>query len=82
MDIMNPQSAQYATTGEHTSNPNETKSTVIMFILSVIFVGIALFLSLENIKIAWIKVSIVALALLIFRIWSYLSKIKYYYKEK
>lgn len=82
MDVMNPQSAQYATTGEHTSNPNETKSTVVMFILSVIFVGIALFLSLENVKVAWIKVSIVALALLIFRIWSYLSKIKYYYKEK
>ena len=82
MDVMNPQSAQYATTGEHNNNPNETKSTIIMFILSVIFVGIALFLSLENVKVAWIKVSIVALALLVFRIWSYLSKIKYFYKEK
>ena len=82
MDIMNPQYTQYATTGEHNNNPNETKSTVTMFIMSVLFVGVALLLSLENIKVAWLKVVLVALALFVYRIWSYLSKIKYYYKEK
>lgn len=82
LDIMNPQSTQYATTGEVNNNPNETKSSVIMFILSTIIVVVALFLSIENIKLAWIKVTIVCLALLLFRIWSYLNKIKYYYKEK
>ena len=82
MDIMNPQYTQYATTGEHNNNPNETKSTVTMFIMSVLFVGIALFLSMENVNAAWIKVVLVSLGLLVYRIWSVLSKIKYYYKEK
>ena len=82
MDVMNPQTNHYATTGEHSSNPNETKSSITMFIMSVLFVGIALFLSMENIKVAWLKVMLVALALLVYRIWSILSKIKYYYKEK
>jgi len=82
MDIVNPQTAQYATSGEHNNNPNETKSSIMMFVLSVIFVGVALFLSLENIKVAWIKLALIALVLLVFRIWSYLSKIKYFYKEK
>ena len=82
MDIMNPQYTQYATTGECNNNPNETKSTVTMFIMSVLFVGVTLLLSLENIKVAWLKVVLVALALFVYRIWSYLSKIKYYYKEK
>ncbi len=82
MDIMNPQYTQYATTGEHNNNPNETKSSVTMFIVSVLFVGITLFLSMENIKVAWFKVMLISLALLVYRIWSLLSKIKYYYKEK
>ena len=81
-DIVNPQTQHYATTGEHNNNPNETKSTVTMFIISVLTCGVGLFLLMENAKIAWIKIAIVACALLIFRIWSYLSKIKYYYKEK
>lgn len=82
MDIMNPQYTQYATSGEHNNNPNETKSTVTMFIMSVLFVGVALLLSIENIKVAWLKVVLVSLGLLVYRIWSILSKIKYYYKEK
>ena len=82
MDVMNPQYTQYATTGEHNNNPNETKSSVTMFIVSVLFVGLALFLSMEDIKLAWIKVAFISIALLVYRVWSYLSKIKYYYKEK
>lgn len=82
MDIMNPQSSQYATTGDHHNNPNETKSSITMFILSFIFFAVALFLMIENIEIALIKVCLVAFALLAYRVWSYLSKIKYYYKEK
>lgn len=82
LDVMNPQTNHYATTGEHNSNPNETTSSVIMFIISLIFVGVALFLSLENIKVAWLKVMLLSLALLVYRVWSILSKIKYYYKEK
>lgn len=82
LDIMNPQSSVYAMVGEHSNNPNETKSSVIMFVFSIIIVGIAIFLSIENISIAWIKIVVLSLLLFAFRLWSYLTKIKYYYKEK
>ena len=82
MDIMNPQSAVYATTGEHPNNPNETSSSVVMFFMSFALCGISLFLASENVNTAWIKVAGITLALFVFRIWSILSKIKYYYKEK
>ena len=82
MDVMNPQHAQYAATGGHINNPNETKSSAIMFLLAFIFFVISLFLSMENIKVSWIKVVLVSLALLVFRIWSYVNKVRVYYKEK
>ena len=82
MDIMNPQNMQYSTTGNHISNPNETKSTISMLFLAFVFFGISLFLAVENVNVAWLKVSIVALALVLYRIWSFYSKVKYYYKEK
>lgn len=82
MDVMNPQHAQYAATGGHISNPNETKSSAFMFILAFLFFVISLFLSMENIKVSWIKVATVALVLLVFRIWSYVNKVRVYYKEK
>lgn len=82
MDVMNPQTAHYATTGEHPNNPNETKSNITMFIVSILICGVGLFLSIEDVKVAWIKVGIICMALLAYRVWSYLSKIKYFYKEK
>ena len=82
MDIMNPQNMQYATTGHHVSNPNETKSTIAMLFLSAVFFAISLFLSVENVNVSWLKVCLIALALLLYRVWSFYSKVKYYYKEK
>lgn len=82
MDIMNPQNIQYSTTGTHVNNPNETKSTIAMVFLSAVFFAISLFLSTEDIGVAWIKVALIALAILVYRIWSFYSKIKYYYEER
>lgn len=81
-DVVNPQSSHYATTGEHPNNPNETKSSITMFIVSFITCLISLFLCIENIKVAFVKIVLIFLALLIYRVWSYLSTIKYFYKEK
>ncbi len=39
LDVMKPQNEQYATTGEQFSNPNETKSTIIAFIIAFSFAG-------------------------------------------
>ncbi|MBQ2864287.1 MAG: hypothetical protein IJE91_02340 [Clostridia bacterium] len=81
-DVMNPQTSHYATTGDHPNNPNETKSTITMFIVSFAVFLVGLFLSVEDVRISWIKVGLVCIALFAYRIWSYLSKIKYFYKEK
>ena len=82
MDIMNPQNLQYSTTGTHVNNPNETKSTIAMMFLSILFFAISLFLLMENTGTEWIKVAIISILLLSYRIWSFYSKIKYYYEEK
>ncbi len=82
LDIMNPQNAQYATTGTHTNNPNEIKSTIYTFALSIIFAFMAYFILGEGTKAFWIKASIVSAIFLGFRIYFYLTKIKVYYKEK
>lgn len=82
MDIMNPQNLQYATTGNHVSNPNETKSTIAMLFLAFVFFAISLFLSVENVGVSWLKVMIIALVFVLYRCWSFFSKVKYYYKEK
>ena len=37
LDIMNPQNEQYATSGEVIDNPNENKSTIFAFIISIVF---------------------------------------------
>lgn len=82
MDLMNPQYAQYATFASQTNNPNENKSTILCFLLSFLVAGGTLFLSLESVASAWIKVSLVGLVLLVFKAWSYFIKIKVFYKEK
>ena len=82
LDIMNPQNAQYATTGTHTNNPNEIKSTIYTFTLSIIFAFMAYFILGEGTMAFWIKASIVSAIFLGFRIYFYLTKIKVYYKEK
>ena len=82
MDIMNPQNFRYSNMASNISNPNETKSTIAMLVLAGVFTGVSLFLSIENIAVAYLKVMILAIGLLIYRCWSYYTKTKIYYKEK
>ena len=82
MDIMNPQSEHYGAMGEHSRNPNETKATVLAFLLSVL-VAVAFFLlTRENDVTSWVKVFGFALFLCLFKIGTYLWKVQVYYKEK
>lgn len=82
LDVMNPQNAHYQTTGDNPKNPNEAKSTLLAFIISALFAFITFFLVTENIKVAFIKIFFIALALLIIRIYLYYTKINVYFKEK
>lgn len=82
LDIMNPQNEQYATTGAQTNNPNETKSTIMAFIVSAVFTYLFYFLVSERLDTVWIKLIFVALAFVGWNIFMYFSKVKLYYKEK
>ena len=81
-DIMNPQYEQYATFNEQTNNPNETSAGVSAILLSAAVFAITLFLSSRNDVGVWLKLAIVAVAFVIFKVFTYLSKIKAFYKEK
>ena len=81
MDIMNPQNQQYATTGGHANNPNENKSSLFAFLLSFLFFAASLFLFMEGIFVAWIKIAAIALVFMIGRIYLFYSKVQVYYRE-
>ena len=82
MDLMNPQYRQYATFSEQSNNPNENKSSLLSFLLSVAFALCTFLLLPEGIALAWVKATLVAIALAGFKIFTFFLKIKVYYKEK
>lgn len=82
LDIMNPQSQQYATLGMQISNPNELKSTLLAFIISALITFIYYFLMGENATTVTIKLLIIAAVFCVWNVYMYFTKIKVYYKEK
>ena len=81
-DIMNPQTAHYQTTGTHSNNPNENKSTIFAFLISALFAYLTFFFIDESTIKVWFKLMIFAGIFFAIRLWLYVNKIKVYYKEK
>lgn len=81
-DIMNPQYKMYATFNDQSGNPNEAKSAILAVLSSALVFLIVLLLSLKTAKGVWLKVAIVTFALAALKVFTYLSKIKAFYKEK
>ena len=81
-DIMNPQYEQYATFNDQANNPNETSAGVSALLFSAIVAFVAFFLSSRNDTGVWLKLAIVAVCLATLKVFTYLSKIKAFYKEK
>lgn len=82
LDVMNPQTTHYQTTGTHTNNPNEIKSTIYSFLLSALFAFLTYFFIAESAITVWYKLLFVAVLILSLRIYLYVNKVKVYYKEK
>ena len=82
LDIMNPQSQQYATLGLEFNNPNERTATILSLAISVIYAFLLYFLSTSGVQASFIKVMILALVFLVARIYLYFIRVKLYYKEK
>ena len=81
-DITNPQYEQYATFNEQSNNPNETASGIGVIIISAVVFAVALFFSSRRDDATWIKLAIVAAILAGYKVFTYFSKIKAFYKEK
>ena len=81
LDIMNSQAAQYATFSGQSNNPNENKSIIQAFILSLFFAAAWMGLALENTQVSWIKILFVSFVYMCVKIYFYLMKIKVYYRE-
>ncbi len=81
-DIMNPQYEQYATFSEQSNNPNETHSGILAIIFSSLAFIVALFLSSGSASGVWTKLAIVTVVLAVAKVFTYLMKIKAFYKEK
>ncbi len=81
-DIMNPQYEQYATFNDQANNPNESSSGISAIIMSAVVFVFALFLLSRGDTTAWIKLAGVSVAFAAFRIFTYISAIKAFYKEK
>ncbi|MBQ8303030.1 MAG: hypothetical protein IJX97_05780 [Clostridia bacterium] len=81
-DIMNPQHEQYATFNEQANNPNESSSGISAIIISAVLFILALFFSSRADDATWIKLAIVSTFIAGFKVFTYISKIKAFYKEK
>lgn len=85
LDIMNPQNEQYATTGAVVDNPNETKSTMLAFIVSIIFALLAYFFLNEagagsyDFTKGFIRLFLIGLVFMISLIYLFVRKVKAYY---
>ena len=88
LDLMNPQNEVYATEGGSISNPNERRSTVMAFVLSLIFTLVAFILfqesqnKYENLNAAFVKLLIVAVLFAASCISLFYLKIKAFYIDR
>lgn len=83
-DLMNPKIELYATVGGTEHNPNENRATLTAFLVSFAVAGLMLLLMVEGGRMTevFIKLLLVSLAVLAYRIYMFFTKIKLYYKEK
>ena len=81
IDFCNPQIELFRNEGALATNPNEIKSTVLMFLLSLVFAGISIFLLTDGLRFVWIKVFLVAFALFVSRLIIFARKAKAIYRE-
>lgn len=82
MDIMNPQSDQYATVGIEFDNPNVKKATIYALLISAIFAFLVYFLAPSGLNATFIKLAILSVVFMSARVYLYFIRVKLYYKER
>lgn len=87
-DLMNPQNEAYATTGSEFNNPNESKATIVAFVLSFIIAGIFYLMLTESMRLyqnyisAFVRLFVLANALFGGLLFLFIMKIKAFYYDK
>ena len=82
-DIMNPQNEVYATMGSSESNPNETKSIIVAFIVSFATSALVfIILQMHEPYNLYLKMMLVGIAAFIVKAFTFYQNVKLYYKEK
>lgn len=81
IDFANPQIELFRNEGASARNPNETKSTVLTFLLSLLFAFVTLFLLLDGLRFVWLKLFFLGFVLLMVRILIFSKKAKSLYRE-
>ena len=82
MDIMNPQSDQYATLGVDFDNPNVNKATIFSLLISVLFAFLMYFLAPSGLNATFIKIVILSIVFMGARMYLYFARVRLYYKER
>lgn len=81
-DIMNPQNEKYLSDNDYINNPNENKSTFLAFFMAFAFSAFALFLFIEDVAVSWNKLLWISILLLTYKVYTYLTKVRYFYRER
>ena len=75
LDFMNPQDRLYAEVGVNVMNPNETTSAVLVFIISLVFMGITFFFVNKEVSKSFVKIMLIAFAFLAVRVLLFVLKV-------
>ena len=87
-DLMNPQNEAYATTGSNFNNPNESKATVVAFVMSFIIAGAFYLMLTESMRLyqnyisAFVRLFLLSVFLLGGLLFLFIMKIKAFYYDK
>lgn len=86
LDIMNPQNEQYATSGGTIDNPNETKSTILAFVIAIAMALVSFIFFRENdvynsSYMASIKIFLIGLVFLGTMVYMFIQRVRAYYYE-
>lgn len=81
LDLMNPQTQRYQTEGDNLNNPNDLKSIIYAFLISIAMAVITFFLISENMYSVWIKLMALSVIWFAFRCWLFVNKVKVYFGE-
>jgi len=82
LDLMNPQNEQYATVGDSAKNPNEGRSTLLAFAISILIALFGNLLISEGLTVGVLKMMLISFVFFGVSLLLFIRCVKTYYYEK